>query len=117
MASTGPVNAPTVAHAGSQVGGRRRAPALRLEQLIAGGWARLNKLLNKRVRATSAVHATRIDLNSALPDAEQGNFPHALFLARRLRRSFLARSLVDIHWCLTIIFAPRRTQTYIAYSL
>ena len=58
MASTGPVDAPTVAHAGSQVGGRRRsAPALRLEQLIAGGWARLNKLLNKRVDTTSAVRA------------------------------------------------------------
>ena len=25
-----------------------------------------------------------------------------------MRRSFLARSLVDIHWCLAIIFAPRR---------
>ena len=69
MASTGPVDAPTVAHAGSQVGGH----AAEARPLIAGGWARLNKLLNKRVDATSAVRAARFDLNSALPDAERGN--------------------------------------------
>ena len=53
MASTGPVNAPTVARAGSQVGGH----AAEARPLIAGGWARLNKLLNKRVDTTSAVRA------------------------------------------------------------